>query len=62
MIFKYVVPYLVQTGIKKNMKGDRKGRDLQYNLFEAYLHREKRDLSMKSLTHVKQSATLIKIG
>lgn len=62
MIFKYVVSYLVQMGIKKNMKGDRKDRDLQYNLFEAYLLREKRDLSVKSLTHVKQNATLIKIG
>ena len=62
MIFKYVVPYLVQMGIKKNMKGDRKGRDLQYNFFEAYLLREKRDLFVKSLTQVKQSATLTKIG
>lgn len=53
MIFKYAVPYLVQKEIKKNMKGDTKGRDLQYHLFEAYLHREKTDLTMKSLKHVK---------
>lgn len=61
MIFKYVVSHLVQKGNKKRMKGNTKGGYLQCHSFEAYLHRGKRDLTMKSLIHVKQNANLIKI-
>lgn len=50
MLFKYVVTYLAQKG-NKSMEGDKKNGDQKWHLFEARLHREERDLTMKSLTH-----------
>lgn len=53
MIFKYVVPYLAKKEIEEPGR-ELEGGDQLCHLVAAYLHTEKRDLTMKSLTCAKK--------